>query len=141
MGGHGVNGNRQDRRGRPADSSPGEWALGVLGGLVTLALLGFFAYQALAVRDGDPRLGVEVVAIEETPPGFVAELRVRNNGGGTAQTVHVVGTVTVGGRSVSEASTTIDYVPPNSSSEAALVFEVGPSTGNLNVRVAGYTLP
>ncbi len=103
-------------------SSPGEWALGVLGGLGTLSLLGFFAYQSLAVRQGDPRLVVEVSAVEQTPRGYVAELRVRNHGGGTAQGVHVVGTVTVGGRPASEASATIDYVPPNSSGEAALVF-------------------
>ena len=136
-----MNSKRKDRRGRPGDSSPGEWALGVLGGLVTLSLLGFFAYQSLAVRQGDPRLVVEVTAVEQTPRGYVADLRVRNNGGGTAQGVHVVGTVTVGGRPASEASATIDYIPPNSSGEAALVFAVSPSTGNLDVRVAGYALP
>ncbi len=136
-----MNSKRKDRRGRPGDSSPGEWVLGVLGGLLTLSLLGFFAYQSLAVRQGDPRLVVEVTAVEETPPGFVAELRVRNNGGGTARGVRIAGTVTAGGRPVEEATATIDYVPPNSSGEAALVFGVSPSTGNLDVRVAGYALP
>ncbi len=128
-------------RGRPGNSSPGEWALGILGGLVTLSLLGFFAYQSLAVREGDPRLAVEVTAVEQTPRGYVAQLRVHNNGGRTAQGVHVVGTVMVGGRPASEASATIDYVPPNSSGEAALVFGVSPSTGNLDIRVTGYALP
>lgn len=136
-----MNGEQQDHREGPAGSSLGERALGILGGLVTLSLLGFLAYQAMAVRDGGPRLGVEIVTVQETPSGFVAEVRVRNDGGGTAQAVHLLGTVTVGGRPVEESTATIDYIAPGSSAKAALVFGVKPSTGDLDVRVAGYALP
>ncbi len=126
---------------RPAGSSTGELVLGVVGGLVMLVLLGFLAYQGLVVHEGDPRLGVEVVAVEEASPGFVAQLRVRYDGGTTAQAVHIVGTVTTVGRPAEEATATIDYVSPGSTTEVALVFRADPGTGNLDVRVAGYTLP
>ncbi|MDQ4021528.1 MAG: hypothetical protein M3257_07865 [Actinomycetota bacterium] len=115
--------------------------LGVLGGLVVLALVGFLAYQGLVVREGDPQLAVEVIAVEETPPGFVAQLRVRNDGGKTAQAVHIVGTVTAVGGRAEEATATIDYLSPSSTTEAALVFGADPNTGKLDVRVAGYTVP
>jgi uncharacterized protein (TIGR02588 family) len=135
--------DRDDSSGGPriAGSSPGELALGVLGGLVTLVLLGFLAYQALAVREAAPRLGVEVVAIEPAPPGFVARVQVRNDGGQNAQTVHISGTVSSGGAVTEEATATIDYVAPNSSDEVALVFGVEPGSGDLDVRVTGYALP
>lgn len=126
---------------RAAGSSAGELVLGILGGLVMLALLGLLAYQWLAVQEGNPRLGVEGVAVEKVPPGFVAQLRVRNDGGTTAQAVHIVGTVTAVGRRTEEATATIDYLSPGSTSEVALVFDADPRTGNLDVQVAGYTLP
>lgn len=55
--------------------------------------------------------------------------------------MHVVGTVTTAGRRAEEATATIDYVPPGSTTEVALVFGADPHTGNLDVRVVGYALP
>lgn len=66
--------------------------LGVLGALVTLAVIGLLAFQALAVRVGDPLFRVELIAVEQTAQGFVREVRVRNDGGTTAEAVHLVGT-------------------------------------------------
>lgn len=123
---------------RPADSSPGELVLGVLGALVTLAVIGFLAFQALAVREGDPLFHVEVIAVEQTAQGFVTEVRVRNDGGTTAEAVHLVGTAG-GGGSGGQAIATISYVPPHSSRRATLVFPTPPGPGGVEVRVAGYT--
>lgn len=121
-----------------ADSSRSELAVGVVGGLVTLALIGFLLYQALVLRDRDPQLSAAVVAVEAAAPGFVAQLRVRNTGGGTAEAVHVTGSVTRAGSTVEEVTATIAYVPPSSSREATLVFAAPPGRGDLQVRVTGY---
>lgn len=123
---------------KAAGSSSSELAVGALGGLVTLALIGFLLHQALVLRDRDPQLSVAVVAVEEAAPGFVAQVRVRNSGGGTAEAVHVTGTVTRAGSTVEEVTATIAYVPPSSSREAALVFGSPPGRGDLQVRVTGY---
>jgi uncharacterized protein (TIGR02588 family) len=112
--------------------------LGVIGALVTIAVLGFLTLQAVTGRDADPRFRVEVVAVEDTGHGVVAEVRVHNDGGTTAEAVHVVGTVPTAA-SAPEATATISYVPPHSSREVALVLPARPGPGGVEVRIAGYT--
>ena len=127
-----------DKQSKASGWSPTELVVGVIGGLVTLALIGFLLYQALVLRDRDPQLSVAVVAVEQQSPDFVARLRVHNSGGGTAETVHLTGTVTRAGSTVEEVTATIAYVPPHSSREAVLVFGSAPGRGDLQVRVTGY---
>lgn len=81
---------------------------------------------------------VAVVTVEQASPGFVTQHRVHDSGGGTAETVHVTGTVTRAGSTVEEVTATIAYVPPSSSREATLVFGAPPCRGDLQVRVTGY---
>lgn len=120
-----------------AGSSPGEWALGVLGAVVTLALVGFLAYQMLAAREADPRIRVEITAVEETAHGFEAEVRVCNDGGTTAEAVHLVANAGPADGTGRQAAATISYVPP----QAVLVFPVPRPAGDVQVRIAGYAVP
>lgn len=97
----------------PDGTSAGEWALGVIGALLAVAMLGFLAQQAV-VRDGGPQLQVVLTGVQETPGGFVVSLRVENSGGRTAQAVQVTGEVRTDGATVDTGSATVSYVPADS---------------------------
>lgn len=130
-------GSRRD----PEVSSKGERLVAVLGVILVVALLCFLAYQALAGAEGGPELTVDVGRIERAEDQFVVHVRVRNDGGKTAQSVSVSGALTDGGRTLEQATTTVSYVPPTSFRDAALVFTRDPREVKLNVRAAGYELP
>jgi uncharacterized protein (TIGR02588 family) len=129
-----------DEEQQSGGTSVGEWALGILGILVTVALLGFLSYQAV-IRDSGPQLQVVVTGVQDTPSGFVTTLRVQNDGGQTAQGVHVTGEVVRNGSAVDTGSTTVGYVPPSSHRQASLVFTTDPQAAGteLSVEVAGYS--
>ncbi len=119
-------------------TSPAEYALGGLGALLVLALFAFLAYQALAVREMGPELAVEVTEVEQAGAGYAVHVQVRNDGGTTAEAVHISGQLTRNGRQVGQASASISYVPPASRRAAVLVFSQDPRTGELTVGPDGY---
>lgn len=118
-----------------------EWTVGVLGAVVLIAVLGFLAYQAAAVRDGPPSLRPAVIHIDEQGPPYVVTVRVHNGGGQTAEDIQLSGELARGDTTVEQASATARYVPPHSHRKALLVFRTDPDTATLNVKAAGYSLP
>ncbi|RZU31066.1 hypothetical protein [Blastococcus saxobsidens] len=132
-------GQQQDDSGER--TTPGEYVLGALGGLVVLLLLGFLTYQAVAVRESDPALSVSVTSIEAAGDGYAVHFELRNSGGRTAEQVQISGTLTRDGAEVGQASTSIPYLPPNSRHSGALLFSEDPRDGRLQVRPAGFVTP
>ncbi|WP_222195445.1 hypothetical protein [Modestobacter italicus] len=123
------------------ETSRGEYALGVLGALIVLLVLGFLAHQAVVVRDGDPQLSVTSATAEPVDDGWSVPFEVHNSGGTTAEEVQVTGVLERDGEELQEATATIAYVPPRSRQSGALLFSVDPGTGTLQVRPTAYTLP
>ncbi|MGY1827671.1 MULTISPECIES: hypothetical protein [unclassified Blastococcus] len=119
-------------------TSAAEYAAGGLGGVLVLLLIAFLGYQAVAVRESGPELAVEITAIEQAGPGYEVHVRVRNDGGTTAETVQLSGQLTRDGRQVEQASASVAYVPPESRREAVLVFSADPRDGELTVGPEGY---
>ncbi|MGY1723461.1 hypothetical protein [Blastococcus sp. SYSU DS0533] len=122
-------------------TTPGEYALGALGGLLVVLLLGFLTYQAVAVRESDPVLSVSVGSIGAAGDGYAVHFEVTNSGGRTAEQVQVSGSLTRDGSEVEQASTSVPYLPPNSRHSGALLFSEDPRDGRLEVRPAGYVAP
>lgn len=131
----------QDGETQEGQRPAAEWAVGVLGAVVLIAVVGFLAYQAAAVRDGPPNLRVPVIQVDEQGPPYVVTVRVHNGGGRTAEDVQLAGELARGDTTVEQASATARYVPPHSHRKALLVFRTDPDTATLNVKAAGYSLP
>lgn len=131
----------QDSETQGQHRSAAEWAVGVLGALLLIAVLGFLAYQSVAVRDGPPDLRSPVIQIDDRGASYVVIVRVHNSGGHTAEGVQISGELTRDGTTVEQASATARYVPPQSHREVELIFQTDPDTAALNVKAAGYALP
>ncbi|TFV59575.1 TIGR02588 family protein [Geodermatophilus sp. DF01-2] len=122
-------------------TTSGEYLLGVVGGVLVVAVLAFLLYDALAARQGGPRLSVEVTAVTPAPEGFSVGYELRNEGGETAEQVEVSAELTRAGSPVEQAGATADYVAPGSRRQGALLFTEDPRSGELQVTVSGYVLP
>lgn len=129
----------QNQVGEQTGSSRRELVLGLLGGVIVVALLGFFAYQAVAVRETGPALRVEIRSVEPVPESFRTRLRVHNDGGQTAEQVQLTGTLTGGAARPESAQAVIAYIPPASHRKASFVFRTDPRTRRLVTGIAGYT--
>ena len=138
-----MSGSDDDNSGqRSGDgTTPGEYVLGGLGGLLLAALLAFLSFQALAVRETGAELTVSVTSVEPAPGGHAVRFRVVNTGGRTAETVQVSGSLSRDGEQIEQSSATVAYVPPDSGREGTLVFSNDPADGRLTVAPSGYVRP
>lgn len=124
---------------RPARSAA-EWVTFAVSVVILLALVGLIATKAGEPdRPALPRV-VETGPVERHGDRFLVPVKVRNEGGATAETVQVVAELTVG-PDVVEADQSVEFLAPDETAEVAFVFEEDPATGRLDVRVAGFTVP
>jgi len=133
--------SRTEDSGRRHRTSPGEYVLGAIGGLLVLALLAFFVYQAVVPRDSPPRLDVVVTGIEQAGETWSVTFRLHNDGGETAEQIQISGTLQRDGRQVEEATAVVSFLPPDSTQTGALLFTTDPRSGELQVEPSGYSLP
>jgi len=110
-----------------------EWVLGILCGVVVLALVGYLAWEGMRATDTPPVLSVEG---EPAPPG---ELRftVRNEGGRTATAVALSLLLGDG----TERRLVIDYLPAHSEASGGFALPDGTPPGASEIVVEGYVDP
>ncbi len=104
-----------------------------LGGLVTIAVIGVVVWEAL--QPPSPKtLSAQVVAVEQTPMGYVAVVKVNNDGDDTAAAVDIEGVL-----GAQTATASLDYVPGHGHAKAYLHFETDPRTAAVSVK--GWSAP
>lgn len=114
----------------------------MLGGAITIAVLGFMLYEALTEPANPvPKLVVRVDTIVAYPSGYVAELRAINAGDATAARVQVQGELRADTGVIERSESTVDFVPARSWRRGGLVFQNDPRRHRLEVRVVGFDRP
>lgn len=134
--------NKKGKEPKDKGTSLLEWVSGVLGLLITLALLGFIVAEAVRTSPHTPPLlEVTPTAIAAANGVYVVEVRVANSSGQTAAAVSIEGTLEQGGATVETSSATLSYVPGNSTRKAGLIFTRDPRHFQLRTRATGYEEP
>ena len=110
-----------------------QWVMAAVGAVVTLSAVGIVVWEALQTA-APPALSARIVAVETTPAGHVAEIKVVNDGDDTAAAVDIEGEL--GGRT---ATATLDYVPGRGHATAYLRFDEDPR--GAAVAVKGWSAP
>lgn len=114
-----------------------EWIAAGIGLALVLIALSVSAWGALPGERSPVAIEVRLVAVRQTPYGFVAEIEAINHGGGAASQVVVSGTA--GARDAPDtAEVTFDYIPKQSSARGGLIFEHNPRAGGLRLRAKSY---
>jgi uncharacterized protein (TIGR02588 family) len=123
-------------------ASPWEWGIAGLGAIAIFSLIGFFIFQGIAGEKTPVDVAIQQQPVVPVPGGYLVPIQIRNLGATTAAGLEVEGELTDRAGSIIETSeTTIDYLPPHSSTEAGLFFTRDPRQYNLQVRPKGYEVP
>ncbi len=110
-----------------------QWAMAILGGVVTAAIIGVVIWEALQPT-APTDLSARIIAVEITSSGYVAVVKVVNDGDETASAVDIEGAL-----GEEQASATVDYVPGHGHAKAFLRFDNDPRTAS--VAVKGWSAP
>jgi uncharacterized protein (TIGR02588 family) len=134
---------REANRGVAGRAIPfGELAVGVLGLVMVLGVLGFLLYEAFQPNSA-PAVVVEPEQIIHNASGYLVLMRAANQGGETAAAVVVEGSLLAddGAEPVELSELTFDYVPANSYRQGGLFFVQNPEEFDLRLQVKSYVDP
>ena len=131
----------RDSSSAPGETSRWEWAVGIVGALMFLALLSWLGWLAAHPDRRPPDVSVRVGEVQRVSNGWIVEFEARNDGGQVASQVRVTGKLHLPGAEPEEQEAVLDYVPTNSTRRGGLFFRSDPSTGRLELRASGYAEP
>lgn len=119
--------------------SPAEWVTFAVAVVILAAVVGLVAMEIPQSRT-PPSPVAEVRAIEDRGGRFVVIVQVANVGQRTAKGVQVETSLAVDGEERS-GDQVVDFLSGGEQEEFEFVFDDDPATGDLAVRVTGYSLP
>ncbi len=123
-----------------------EWTVFVCGLLLTLATVGYLAYDALTLEEKPPSIALKLgePRILSTPGGeksFMVPVEAFNRGQQTAEGVHIEVSAKFPGAPEQSADYDIAFLPRGSSREGWVAFEGDPKQAKLDARVLGFEIP
>ena len=116
-----------------------EWVTFAIATAIVLAVIGLIAAQ---IPGTDLPASPTAKAAEPVrrEGQFVVPVEVTNGGDATAENVQVAATLEIGGETF-EADQAIDFLAGGETAELEFVFGEDPSSGELDVRVTGFSVP
>jgi uncharacterized protein (TIGR02588 family) len=134
-----AKGRGEDRK---AETPLLEWIAAAVGLLLTLGVLGSLGWEAMqGSGKAPPVIETTIDRVTPTPAGYVVELTLRNRSPATAATVEVEGELTKDDGTIITSTTTLDYVPGESTRKAGLFFKDDPRLHRLEIRPLGFIEP
>lgn len=119
-----------------------EWVTFAIASLIVAILIGLVLFIWITQDNQPPVLAVtRDQAIREAQGQYYVPFTVTNSGGGTAESVQVIGEFRLNGEVKEEGEQQIDFLSSGEKEEGAFVFSRDPRDGELVVRVASYKLP
>lgn len=119
--------------------NPLEWTVFGVSLVVIVTVLGLLLREHFTTGRGPAALAISLGPAVGSDGGYAVPVHVRNDGGTTAEDVHVA--VTLAGAAVEAGEVTLPYVPYRSHRRAWVMFSRDPSDGRLDARVLGYREP
>lgn len=119
-----------------------EWLSAGTGLAIVLGMFGFLVLDAIRADTGAaPLMRARAAGLTVAPGEYVVQVEVSNSSRRTGASVHIVGDLQEGGRTVESSDATLSYVPGQSQRRAGLVFTRDPRDFCLHLRVTGYERP
>lgn len=124
---------------RPARTTA-EWVTFGISVAILLVVVGLIALQATGSDSPALPRVLKTGPVEHRGDHYLVPVEIRNDGGATAETVQVTAELTLGEETI-EADQTVEFLAQGERAEVTFVFEQDPASGELVVRVSGYTVP
>ena len=122
-------------------TSPLEWVIAAIGGLLVVAAIAYMVVFAVAEPKRPPAVTLSVTSVTTTPGGYLVSFRAANAGGATAAALQVSGELREAGAVVETSQANIDYLPQRSERRGGLFFTRDPEDLALSLRAEGYSEP
>ena len=120
-----------------------EWTSFAIASAILAAIVGAVGWMWLnEARQQPPEIAVERSGEVRSASGqFYVPFSVTNSGGGTAESVQVIGDLVVNGEVQESGEQQIDFLSGGETEEGAFVFSKNPQNSEIVLRIASYKLP
>lgn len=113
-----------------------------LASLIVAVLIGLVLFVWVTQDDSPPVIQIKREAeIRQELQQYYVPFIVTNAGGGTAESVQVIGELRLNGEVAEMGEQQIDFLSSGEEVEGAFVFDQNPERGDLTIRVGSYKLP
>ena len=127
--------------GAPSRIPPAEWAIALVGAVLTLGAIAYLTVMAFRGSNRPPDVVVEMIGVEQVSAGWLVRIRATNRGDEAVADVAIEGVARRGGPGEERIELTLDYLPAQSSREGGMYFRVDPRREAVDVRATGYREP
>jgi uncharacterized protein (TIGR02588 family) len=118
-----------------------EWVTFAIASLIVLSIVGLVLWTGFTQDDRPPILSIAGSEVREARGQFYVPFKVTNIGGGTAESVQVIGEFRSNGEVLESGEQQFDFLSGGETEEGAFIFSRNPQTGEIILRVASYKLP
>ena len=134
-------GSRETEQQNGAGPTRTQWVVGIGSTILVLVLVGLVVYEARSGTTTPPIVALQVERILPVPGGYVVEVGAYNEGGSTAKSLSIEGTLKRDTVTVETSTASISYLPAETEREAGLFFTRDPRKYRLDLRPMGYDRP
>lgn len=120
---------------------PIEWITFTIAAAIVAALVGAILLIWMVQTNEPPQMAITTEAVQRKQNQFYVPFTVENIGGGTAESVQVIGELKQGDQVLEGGEQQIDFLSGGEQEEGAFIFSQDPRRYSLTVRVASYKLP
>lgn len=138
-----VSSERSLRRSRRPFHIKAEWISFAIAALIVAVLIGLILLVWVTQDDEPPILAVtpQTEAVRQARGFYYVPFTVTNEGGGTVESVQVIGELLINGEVEESGEQQIDFLSSGEKEEGAFIFSRDPEQGELVIRVGSYKLP
>lgn len=138
-----VSSERSLRRSQRPFHIQAEWISFVIAALIVAVLIGLIILVWVTQDDEPPILAVtpQTEAVRQSRGFYYVPFTVTNEGGGTVESVQVIGELLINGEVEESGEQQIDFLSSGEKEEGAFIFSRNPEQGELVIRVGSYKLP
>lgn len=119
-----------------------EWITFTIASFIIAIIVGLVLFIWVTQNNQPPLLSVTIDSeIRHEQEQYYVPFTLTNTGGGTVESVQVIGELRINGEVEEQGEQQIDFLSSNEEEEGAFIFKHDPSQGVLSIRVASYKLP
>lgn len=135
--------NSQNRQRHTEAENPHwmEWLTGLVSAALVATLIGYVGWNAATEEMVPPEFAIEATGMARVTGGYRITFDIENRANTTAAAVIVRGELKRADESLETVDVTFDYVPGESQSSGAILFDTDPGSAQLTLRAIGYSDP
>ena len=118
-----------------------EWIVFGVSLALVVGTLGYLLYDGATATEVPPSIQVRLGEQQRTPHNFIVPVSVTNDGGQTAEGVHVEVVLESAGGETERGEFVIAFLPRRATREGWVTFRSDPAGAKLTPRVLGYEKP